>query len=136
MKRVIVVLLAFTVAILAEFKSLSANELEKMIKQGVPIIDIRLPMEWQQTGIIEGAHLMTFFDELGRVNAPEWMYNLGRIVKSKKEPFIIYCAHANRTKILGEWLSKEIGFEKVYELKGGIEYGWIPLKKPTVKPKL
>ena len=136
MKKALVAFLSFATLLIAEFKSIDANEVEKMIKKGVPIIDIRLPVEWRQTGIIEGAHLVTFFDELGRVNAPEWMYNLGRIVKSKKDPFIIYCAHANRTKILGEWLSKEMGFEKVYELKGGIEYGWISLKKPTVKPKL
>ena len=120
----------------AELRTIDATMVEKMAKQGVPVIDIRLPIEWKTTGVIKGAHLMTFFDERGGANAPEWMYRLGTLVDSKDRPFIIYCAHANRTQILGEWLSKEMGFKKVYQLKGGIENGWIALKKPTTPPTL
>ncbi len=134
MKKMILALVFLTVAAMAELKTIDSPTLEKMQAQGVPVIDIRTPGEWQQTGIIKGAHKMMFFDPKGQVNTPEWMYRLGTLVKEKNQPFIIYCAHANRTKMLGEWLSKEMGFQKVYELQGGIENGWIKAGKPTVKP--
>jgi len=60
------------------------------------------------------------------------MFELGHLVKDKSVPFIIYCAHANRTKTLGNWLN-DLGFKKVYELDGGIEYGWID-KGHNTKP--
>ena len=41
-------------------------ELGKLMAKGVPVIDIRTSPEWQQTGIIPGSHLLTFFDEQGQ----------------------------------------------------------------------
>lgn len=56
-----------------------------------------------------------------------------KIIKNKNQPFILVCAHANRTKILGELLSKEYGYKNVYELDGGIKHGWIYKKNKVVK---
>ncbi len=134
MKRILLSVIAASLSLFAEFRAIDADTLVKMRDAGVPVIDIRTPAEWQQTGIIKGAHKMMFFDERGQVNAPEWMYRLGTIVNDKSKPFIIYCAHANRTKLVGEWLSNQMGFQKVYELRGGIENGWLKYKKPTVRP--
>jgi len=74
-----------------------------------------------------------FFTPLGEADIPNFMYKLGTLVKNKNKPFIIYCAHANRSKELGKWLTNKLGFKKVYELKGGIEFGWINKKHKTVK---
>jgi len=124
MKKFLILLLILPLALMAEFKSIDAQTLLKMQKEGVPVIDIRTPQEWQQRGIIQGAHLIMFFDDRGRPHAREWMEKFTQLVKSKEAPVILYCAHANRSKAVGRWLSDKMGYQKVYELRGGIEYGW------------
>ncbi len=133
MKKTAFLLIGMTLAVMAEFKTIDNDTLLKMQAQGVPIIDIRTPGEWKNTGIIKGAHKMMFFDERGQPDMGNWFFELGHLLKDKKQPFIIYCAHANRTKTLGGYLDKQLGFEKIYELKGGIENGWIKGGKQTVK---
>jgi len=76
-----------------------------------------------------------FFDEQGRPHVEEWMKEFTDLVKDKNSPVILYCAHANRSKAVGHWLSEKMGYEKIYELKGGIEYGWKDIGKPVVKPE-
>ena len=125
MKKIFFLLLAgITLAIHAEFKAIDASTLQKMQKEGVPVIDIRTPGEWKERGVIKGAHRIMFFDARGRPHTEAWLGKLSRFIPDKKSPFIIYCAHANRTKAVGKWLSEKMGYEKVYELNGGIEYGW------------
>ena len=125
--------LLLSYSLFAEFKAIDAQTLIKMQKQGIPVIDIRTPQEWKERGIIPGAYKIMFFTPNGGADVPNFMFELGHLVKNKNQPFIIYCAHANRTKQLGKWLSDKLGFKKVYELKGGIEYGWIDKKYKTVK---
>jgi rhodanese-related sulfurtransferase len=119
-------LLAFlaTISLMAEFKSIDAKELLELQKNGTVVIDIRTPQEWRATGIIEGAKPIMFFTPRGEADIANFMFELGKLVGDRETPFIIYCAHANRTKTLGNWLNN-LGFKKVYELDGGIEYGWI-----------
>jgi len=132
MKKFLLISALLSTALFAEFKTISADELLTLQKKGVPVIDIRTPGEWKQTGIIKGAHKMMFFTPRGEPDLANWFFDLGHLVKNRKEPFIIYCAHANRTQSLGQGLEK-MGFEHVYELKGGIENGWIKAGKKTVK---
>jgi len=132
MKKFLLIAGFLSTALFAEFKTVDVTEFEKLKAQGIPVIDIRTPMEWKQTGIIEGAHKMMFFTPDGQPDLAGWFFELGHLVKSKKEPILIYCAHANRTKSLGEGLT-QMGFENVYELKDGIENGWIKAGKKTVK---
>jgi rhodanese-related sulfurtransferase len=120
------------VSLFADFQTIDAKEFEKLMAKGYTTIDIRTPGEWKQTGIIKGAHKMMFFTPKGDADLAEWFFNLGRLNKDKKEPILIYCAHANRTKSLGQGLV-QMGFKNVYELKGGIENGWIKLGKKTIK---
>lgn len=132
MKKLLMFLL-LSYSLFAEFKAIDAQTLIKMQKQGIPVIDIRTPQEWKERGIIPAAYKIMFFTPSGGADVPNFMFELGHLVKNKNQPFIIYCAHANRTKQLGKWLSDKLGFKKVYELKGGIEYGWIDKKYKTVK---
>jgi rhodanese-related sulfurtransferase len=132
MKKLLLISALLSTALFAEFKTIGVEELEKMQAKGVPVIDIRTPGEWKQTGIIKGAHKMMFFTPKGEADVANWFFDLGHLVKDKNEPFIIYCAHANRTKSLGKGLD-QMGFTHVYELKGGIENGWIKAGKKTEK---
>ena len=132
MKKILLIAGMLSVSLFAEFKSVDVNTFEKLMAKGYPTIDIRTPMEWQQTGIIKGAHKMMFFTPKGQPDLAGWFFELGHLVKDKEQPILIYCAHANRSKALGEGLDR-MGFKQVYELKGGIENGWIKAGKPTVK---
>lgn len=132
MKKILVVLSMVSVSLMADFKAVGVEEFLKLQTKGAPVIDIRTPDEWKDTGIIKGAHKMMFFTPSGQPDIAGWFFELGLLVKSKKDPIIIYCAHANRTKSLGEGLT-QMGFENVYELKDGIENGWMKQGKKTVK---
>jgi len=133
MKKTLLIFAALTVGAMAKFTTIDNAMLEKMEAQGIPVIDIRTPGEWKTTGIIKGAHKMMFFNEKGQPDMGNWFFELGHLIKDKDQPFIVYCAHANRSKALGQFLDKQLGFKKVFELKGGIEHGWIKAGKPTVK---
>jgi len=132
MKKTVLLTALLTVSLFAEFKSIAADELKKLQKEGVPVLDIRTESEWKDFGMIQGAHKATFFSEQGQALIPEFFYTLGTLVKDKSKPFIIYCAHASRTEVVGKGLS-DMGFENVYELKGGIENGWIKAGEKVVK---
>jgi rhodanese-related sulfurtransferase len=132
MKKFLLITGLLSVSLFAELKTIGVAEFEKLQAKGVPVIDIRTPGEWKETGIIKDAHKMMFFIPNGQPDLAGWFFELGHLVKDKKEPIIIYCAHANRTKSLGEGLT-QMGFENVYELKDGIENGWIKAGKKTVK---
>ena len=132
MKKILLILGVLSVSLWADLKTVGADEFLKLQTQGAPVIDIRTPGEWKQTGIIKGAHKMMFFSPNGQPDLAGWFFELGQLVKDKKSPILIYCAHANRTQSLGQGLT-QMGFENVYELKGGIENGWLKSGKKTVK---
>jgi len=132
MKKIILATLLLSMSLFAELKTIEVKEFKKLQKEGLPVIDIRTEGEWNTTGIIEGANKITFFSEKGEPLLADWFFEVGHLVKDKKTPFIIYCAHASRTQALGEGLT-QMGFETVYQLKGGIENGWIKAGEKTVK---
>jgi len=132
MKKIILATLLLSMSLFAELKTIEVKEFKKLQKEGLPVIDIRTEGEWNTTGIIEGANKITFFSEKGQPLLADWFFEVGHLVKDKKTPFIIYCAHASRTQALGEGLT-QMGFETVYQLKGGIENGWIKAGEKTVK---
>jgi rhodanese-related sulfurtransferase len=134
MKHLAIILMLGSMALAGTFDDIGIKKFNELRAKGVPVIDIRTPAEWQERGIIKDAHKIMFFDERGKPKTKEWFQALSKFYKDKKKPLIIYCAHANRSKTLGKWLaSKNGGFSKVYELKGGIEYGWIDKGQAVVK---
>jgi len=135
MFKFLLIISIFYSSLFAEFSEINEKQLQQMIKNGVQVIDIRRDGEFKQTGIIKGAHMLTFFDDKGKYNIPAWMNEFVKIVKTRDEPFVLYCAHANRSKVVGDFLSKELKYEKVYDLKGGIAYGWIDKGLKTVRIK-
>jgi rhodanese-related sulfurtransferase len=55
------------------------------------------------------------------------------LIKSKDTPFILVCAHANRSKTVGKFLNAKTGYKNIFELAGGINYGWIDKGLSTTK---
>lgn len=133
--KILLSLLFLVGSLFAQLKEVDNNQLLQMKEKGVVVIDIRRAEEWKSTGIIEDSKLLTFFDRNGRYDVNQWLNDFSKLVKSKDTTFVIYCAHANRTKVVGNFLEKELGFKNVYELKGGINYGWIQKGMKTVEYK-
>ena len=107
----------------AEVIDIDNAQLEKLNKSGVPVIDIRLQSEWEETGIVGGSKLLTFFDEKCRVDAPAWLDKVKPFAKPN-EPVIVICRTGNRTKAVSQFLSQQGGYTTVYNVKSGIK-GWI-----------
>lgn len=118
---------------IADVKSISTEKLEIAIQNGVPVIDIRREDEFKQLGIIKGSHKLTFFDENGNYNVVQWLNKFTKIVKDKNQPFVLVCARANRTKVVGQMLSEQLQYKNVQDLEGGITNGWVFKGKPTIK---
>ncbi len=93
------------------------------------IIDIRREEEWQETGIIPGAEMVTAFEASGQIN-PEFLDSFRAIVPSPDMPVMLYCRSGNRTNSLGNALIEQLGFTDVTHLSGGIT-GWLAEGRET-----
>lgn len=116
-------LLAFAQLARAEVIDIDNTQLEKLRQSGVPVIDIRLQTEWEETGIVAGSSLLTFFDAQGKFDAAAWLEKVKPIAKPG-EPVIVICRTGNRTKPVSQFLSQQAGYTTVYNVKHGIK-GWI-----------
>ena len=80
-KLFIIYLLFFTSNVFAEVKEVNNQEIISLIKNKVPIIDIRRSDEWIDTGIIEQSHLITFFDKKDVIVSKNGFLNLEKLQK-------------------------------------------------------
>ncbi len=132
MKKSLLYILILSVSLFAGVKDLDIEKFEKLKKQGIPVIDIRTPAEWRETGIIEGSHTIMFFDPSGRYDLKSFLQQLSKLGIDKNRPFVLVCRSASRTKMVGDFLSDKLGYKNVFELKGGI-LNWKRHNKP-LKP--
>ena len=100
--------------------NLLPSEVEKLIDKNIVMIDVRRDDEWAYTGVIKNAYKMTFFDMFGNVDLVTWIKEFEKIVKTKDQQFILICAHANRTRTIGEYLIQNLGYTNVCHLEGGM----------------
>jgi rhodanese-related sulfurtransferase len=104
------------------YTNLSNEQLEPLLEQDIAVYDIRRPLEWQQTGVIEGSRLMTFVDSDGRV-LPDFLTRFTEQT-AKDQPVILICRTGNRTRTLARHLVEQLGYTQVYNVRGGIR-DWI-----------
>lgn len=134
LKRIMVfsyLILFFTSCAYAnEVQNIDNKELKQLIEQNVAVVDVRTTTEWKKTGVIEGSHLIMFYDEKGKYDLNAWLGEVANIAK-KDEPLVLICHSGGRTKQLANYLAKERGYEKVYNVKKGIVH-WIKKDNPTV----
>lgn len=91
-----------------------------LLEQHIPVVDIRTPGEWKQTGLVRGSIPIMFFDEKGGYNVDLFIKELNAKVDTSK-PFALICRTGSRTSMLAPFLSSTYGY-KVINLKGGILY--------------
>ena len=113
----------------AEIINIDNARLESLLSSGIPLIDVRTVPEWEESGIVPGSHLLTFFDERGRADPDKWLKKVEAIAKPG-DPVIVMCRSGNRTKAVSEFLSKQAGYAKVYNVKDGIR-AWISEGRPV-----
>ncbi len=123
-KKVVLILLTLQAFLLADFTSIDAQQLQKLQKENAPVIDIRTPGEWKETGVIPGAHKIMFFDEKGGYDVRKFLEELHKVAPDRNKPVILVCRTGSRTKVVGDFLSKQVGYKHVKDLKGGIMFGW------------
>ena len=114
----------------ADIIDIDSAGLAKLAASGVPVIDIRTSPEWEETGILPGSHLLTFFDERGKADPAAWLRKAKAIAKPG-DPLIVICRSGNRTKALSQFLAQQAGYAKVYNVKHGIG-AWAKEGRPMV----
>ena len=115
---------------LSEVDSIQVLE---MLKRGVPVIDIRRQDEWIETGVIEGSRLMTAFDQNG-VLTPGFPERFTGLV-NKDEEVVLICYSGSRTFYIGQALSQQLGYQKVFHANRGIVH-WLRKGYPLVEADL
>lgn len=113
------------------FAQLTSQYLTKdFLSKNIPIVDVRTPGEWRETGLLKGAIPIMFFNTKGKYDAKKFLTQLNKKVDTTK-PFALICHTGSRTSIIAPWLSKEFKYN-VINLKGGMEYATKGLHIKTV----
>lgn len=130
LKRLALLVCLFgSVAARAEMIDIDNVELARLLAQNVPIIDIRTAPEWEETGVVAGSHLITFFDDRGRADPAAWLEK-AKAAGKPGDPVILICRTGNRTRSVAQFLSQQAGYARVYNVKAGIK-AWIGERKPV-----
>ena len=127
MKKIIILLTLLTVSLFAELKNSYITQ--EILDSNLPIVDVRTPPEWRETGLLKGAIPIMFFNQQGKYDINAFLKELNAKVDTTK-PFAIICHTGNRTSMIAPWMSKELGY-KVVNLQGGMEYATKALKMKT-----
>ncbi len=112
------------------YSNIDNAKLKELIAQGVTVIDIRRQEEWQQTGIVKGSKMITFFDHTGQIN-PNFVPEFTAITKPD-QPVALICRTGNRTQAASQAVAQQLGYKNVMNVTHGIT-SWIAEKRPVVK---
>ena len=115
------------------YQSIDNATLKTLKAQGVKLVDVRTPKEWQETGVIEGSYLLPFRMPNGQIN-PKFVDDLKRIA-APDEKVMLICRTGNRTRMASEGLSSRFGYSQLYNVKHGITH-WMKEQNPVVKADL
>ena len=118
----------------AEVINIDSAELVRLTASGVPVVDIRTEGEWKDGGVMAGSKLLTFFDEAGRSDPPQWLAKL-KAVSKPGQPVILVCRSGRRSSAAAQFLSAEAGYKTVYNVSKGMN-GWVGEGRPVVPAAL
>jgi len=114
----------------ADVINITNEQILKLSKSNIPIVDVRRNSEWHQTGVVQKSILLTFFDKNGNYNFDEWYEKLLLNI-NEKTPIILICRTGRRTKLIAEMMDRKID-NVIYNAKDGIT-SWIDAKLPVIK---
>ena len=94
----------------ADVKLVTAEEMQEILEmEDVQLVDVRTPEEHEQEHIVNSQNI--------DYTSPTFEEDIAKLDKTK--PVILYCKGGGRSAKCAKKL-KEAGFEKVYDLDGGI----------------
>jgi rhodanese-related sulfurtransferase len=111
--------LLYSGTLLAELINIDNTQLQNLLNEKTLIIDVRRAEEWADTGVIESSRLLTFFDKNGNVDAKKWYSDISKF-SDTSTPVILICRSGARSKVIGNWMVKTLGYQNVYNVKAGI----------------
>ena len=117
-----VISLLYSGTLLAELIDINNTELQELLNEKTLIVDVRRAEEWLETGVIKGSQLLTFFDKNGNTNTEKWYSDISDL-SDKKTPVILICRSGSRSKVIGNWMRRTLGYQTVYNVTDGIT-GW------------
>lgn len=118
MKKIIVLFFILSISVFATITNEEASQ--KLIDSNIPIVDIRTPGEWKETGLLKRSIPIMLFDEKGNYDLKVFLDKLNKAVDTTK-PFAIICRTGSRTKLLAAFLSNKLNYN-VINIKSGILY--------------
>lgn len=133
-KHILLVLALASSALIAQAEVISIDneELARMSARGVPVVDVRTEGEWKESGVLPGSRLLTFFDEAGRSNPPQWLEKVKAYAKPD-QPVVVICRSGRRSLAAAQYLSEQAGYKTVYNVSKGMN-GWLGEGRPVVPP--
>ena len=114
----------------AEIVNIGSDQLKALIRQGMPVVDLRTAGEWRQTGVVKGSQMITLFDEQGRADPAAWVRQIDKVAAADK-PVILICRTGNRSGVAAQMLEKAGRKGTIYNVKAGIA-GWAGDGQPVV----
>ena len=135
-KRIIVLAAMFlaSAGLHAEIINIDNAELARLSASGVKVIDVRTENEWKSTGVVAGSNLLSFFDEAGRSNPPQWLESVKKQV-NPDQPVILICRSGSRSAAAARFLSDQSGYKTVYNVSKGLN-GWVSDGRPVAPAAL
>lgn len=112
--------------------NLTSEQLIEAKNQGMVIIDIRTPQEWNDIGVIPGSKKIMFFNEQRKPMVSEFLSEFQKLVTNKDQPFILVCRSGSRTGVVTQFLDAKVGYSKGAHLAKGIK-SWIAEKRQVEK---
>jgi rhodanese-related sulfurtransferase len=112
------------------YGELDNDGLVRQMAAGVPVVDIRRPEEWRQTGVVKGSHLLTAFDPRGGI-----MPGFPAAFQQRfppDAPVILICRTGARTATLARALAEQLEYKQVAHVSDGI-MRWIGAGHPVEK---
>jgi rhodanese-related sulfurtransferase len=128
MKKIL--LMSFLLSLSLYAKVINASVSQEILDSKIPIVDIRTPQEWKETGLLKGSIPIMFFDEKGNYDLKLFLAQLNKAVDTTKE-FAIICRTGSRTRILANFLSMKMNYT-VTNLQNGIVFA--KYKKLPIMP--
>ena len=117
----------------ADIIDVNNEQIKQLLKNNIPIVDIRRSSEWDQTGVVPKSILLTFFDKEGNYNYDVWYEKL-RLEIDEGKPIILICRTGRRTSIIAKMMEIKKFDNIIYNAKSGIT-SWIDEKLITIKPQ-
>jgi rhodanese-related sulfurtransferase len=117
-------------------ENLTPDEARTLAAQGeLTIIDIRLPVEWERTGVPEGALAISLQDQTQQPREGFVADVLAALANDPAKPIALICARGHRSAFARQWLLQS-GFTNVRDISEGMiggEHGpgWLARDLPT-----